>query len=40
MQTKQYADSVIAETEKIIIGKTDTIRLVLTAIFSGGHVLL
>ena len=40
MRTKETAESLIRETEKIIIGKGETIRLVLAAILSGGHVLL
>ncbi|MBQ7535298.1 MAG: MoxR family ATPase [Stomatobaculum sp.] len=40
MKTEACARRLIEETEKIIIGKRDTIRLVLAAILSGGHVLL
>lgn len=40
MPVKELTEALIRETEKIIIGKTDTIRLVLAAIFAGGHVLL
>ena len=40
MKTKTCAENMIRETEKIIVGKRETIRLVLTAILAGGHVLL
>ena len=40
MKTKEMAERLTAETEKIIIGKRETISLVLTAILAGGHVLL
>ena len=40
MKTKEISEALIRETEKIIIGKQDTVRLVLAAIFCGGHVLL
>ncbi|MCD8211812.1 MAG: MoxR family ATPase [Oscillospiraceae bacterium] len=32
--------AVLAETEKVIVGKTDTIRLIIMAVLAGGHVLL
>jgi len=34
------ADNIRAEISKAIIGQTDTIDILLTALFSGGHVLL
>lgn len=34
------AEALMQETEKIFVGKKDRIRLILMAIFSGGHVLL
>ena len=37
---KEITDSVVRETSKIIIGKEEQIRLVMTAILCGGHVLL
>lgn len=40
MIVKRLADAIISETEKIIIGKQDCIRLVVMAILSGGHVLI
>ena len=40
MNTKDTAEALLRETKKIIIGKEDTIRLVLAALLSGGHVLL
>ena len=40
MRTQETADALIRETDTIIIGKRATIRLVLSAILSGGHVLL
>ena len=38
--TSDYADRILAEVRKVIVGKEDTVRLVLTAVLSGGHVLL
>lgn len=40
MDIKLLADKIQAETEKIIVGKSDKIRLVIMAILSDGHVLL
>jgi len=34
------ADSIVNTVSKVILGKTSEIRLILTAMFSGGHVLL
>ncbi|MBU3189935.1 AAA family ATPase [Clostridium bowmanii] len=33
-------DQLIYEVEKIIVGKTDQIRMLLMAVFSEGHILL
>ncbi len=38
--TSDYSDRILAEVRKVIVGKEDTVRLVLTAVLSGGHVLL
>jgi len=40
MNGKEIADRVIENISKVIIGKEDTIRLLLTAIVADGHVLL
>lgn len=37
---RQTIDSVLAETAKIYVGQTDFVRLTLTALFAGGHVLI
>ncbi len=37
---KVLSEAVIAETEKIIVGKTSEIRMVLMAVLADGHVLL
>ena len=37
---QHYAARMRQETQKIIVGKTEQIDLILTAVFSGGHVLL
>ena len=34
------ARSVIGEVEKSVVGKTDILRKVMTAILAGGHVLI
>ncbi len=34
------AEQVLAETEKIIVGKSDSIRLMIMAVLAGGHILL
>ena len=39
-KVKQLAAAIQTETEKIIVGKSDKIRLLTMAILSGGHVLL
>lgn len=40
MKTSVCARQLIRETEKVIVGKRETIELVIAAVFSGGHVLL
>jgi MoxR-like ATPase len=40
MDIKQAADRVIANVEQVIIGKRETVELVLTALLCRGHVLL
>ena len=39
-QIKQLADQIRAEVGKAVIGQGDTVDLLLTALFSGGHILL
>ena len=40
MDIKKLADDIRTETEKIIVGKSDRIRLIVMAILADGHVLL
>lgn len=40
MEVKKIADGIVSNVSKIIIGNEETIRLVLSALFSGGHVLI
>lgn len=40
MTVKEFADAVRVETEKIIVGKSNRIRLVMMAVLADGHVLL
>ena len=40
MDIKTLADSIQEQAEKIIIGKSDRIRLIIMAVLAGGHVLL
>jgi MoxR-like ATPase len=40
MTVPQLAQALTSETEKIIVGKTRQIRLILTALFAEGHILL
>ena len=40
MDIKTLADSIQDQAEKIIIGKSDRIRLIIMAVLAGGHVLL
>ena len=37
---KQLADQIRGEVGKAVIGQADTVDLMLTALFSGGHILL
>ena len=37
---QQFAADIISEVEKIIIGKKDQVEIMITAILSGGHILL
>jgi MoxR-like ATPase len=39
-EVRQMADSVRREIEKAVIGQTDTVNLMLTAVLAGGHILL
>ena len=36
----QAAQSVIAEVERAVVGKRDTLTKIMTAILAGGHVLI
>ena len=40
VEVKALAERIRAETAKAVIGQADTVDLLLTALFSGGHVLL
>ncbi len=37
---QQAGDAVLAELEKVVFGKSSTLRLMIAALFAGGHVLL
>src|SRR5271170_1307489 len=39
-EVKELADRIRAEVAKAIVGQSDTLDLLLVALFSGGHVLL
>lgn len=39
-ELRQLADAIRAEIGKAIVGRTDSIDLMLTALFAGGHILL
>ena len=39
-EIQKLCEKIKSEIEKVIIGKSENIDLILTAIFSGGHVLL
>lgn len=39
LQIKELSDRIITEVERAIIGKRNALRLVMTGIFSGGHIL-
>ncbi len=40
MNIKELSDAIVRETEKVIVGKSDRIRLITMAVLAGGHVLL
>ena len=40
MDSKGMIDSIVSNVGKVIIGKDDTIKLVVTSMIAGGHVLL
>lgn len=39
LQIKELSDRIITEVERAIIGKRNALRLVMTGVFSGGHIL-
>ena len=39
-QVKALSDRVLAEVSKVIVGKTDELKLIEACLFAGGHVLL
>jgi len=39
-EVRRIADSIRAEMAKVVVGQVETVDLLLTALFSGGHVLL
>lgn len=40
MNTKETIDAILAETGKAVLGKDDVLKHILTAILSGGHILI
>ena len=40
MTVQQFADALLAQTEKVIVGKSRQIRLITAALLADGHVLL
>lgn len=40
MNTKETIDAILAETKKAVLGKDDVLKHILTAILSGGHILI
>ena len=40
MNIRELTENIQAETEKIIVGKADRIRLIIMAVLANGHVLL
>lgn len=40
MDIRRLSQDIQAETEKIIVGKSDRIRLIIMAVLANGHVLL
>lgn len=39
-KVKEISDNIIANISKVMIGKEETVRLLITAVFAGGHVLI
>src|ERR1700739_3965101 len=39
-QVKGLSDGILAEVSKVIVGKTDEVKLIEACLFAGGHVLL
>ena len=39
-EVRQIADGIRAEIEKAVVGQSDSVNLMLTALLAGGHVLL
>ncbi len=39
-QVKSLSDRILAEVSKVIVGKTDELKLIEACLFAGGHVLL
>ena len=40
IQGNQFAEKILKNIHKVIIGKEETVRLLLTALLADGHVLL
>ena len=40
MNTKETIDAILAETQKAVLGKEEVLKHILTAILSGGHILI
>ena len=40
MKVQEFSDGILAETEKVIVGKHDRLKLIMAAVLSDGHVLL
>ena len=40
MDIRRLSQDILSETEKIIVGKADRIRLIIMAVLADGHVLL
>lgn len=40
MDIRRLAQDIQAETEKIIVGKPDRIRMIIMAVLANGHMLL
>ena len=39
-ELRQLADAIRAEISKAVVGQADSVTLMLTAVFAGGHILL